>query len=78
MKVRLERVFLMLIEEEDHNFNSMKVRLEQFRTQFLQRTLQFQFHEGTIGTLPAFRLSRPQHDFNSMKVRLERCRAGDA
>ena len=58
---------------EDGNFNSIKVRLEQFTQKGIQVPTIFQFHKGTIRTIDTQRNKVSNIiNFNSIKVRLER------
>ena len=63
------RVFRIL--HHLRHFNSIKVRLELFMLHKLIEPVLFQFHKGTIRTLPANPPSAPPDNFNSIKVRLE-------
>ena len=63
-----------MLEYDETNFNSIKVRLEPERSQLPLKLFRFQFHKGTIRTLFT-RLKRAKEgNFNSIKVRLEPCR----
>ena len=60
---------------QQHNqqmyFNSIKVRLEPSLFGGAISGLLFQFHKGTIRTLPLYAVGKTVRDFNSIKVRLE-------
>ena len=52
-------------------FNSIKVRLELSRIDFVTNLLKFQFHKGAIRTFYDFDNDFIDKNFNSIKVRLE-------
>ena len=53
-------------------FNSIKVRLKPNGVNVSDSTMRFQFHKGTIKTLPLLGLHPILINFNSIKVRLKR------
>ena len=60
-----------MFECHQANFNSIKVRLEQFEEISAEWLLQFQFHKGTIRTAGSQKQTIDDLNFNSIKVRLE-------
>ena len=52
-------------------FNSIKVQLEPSRPIQYPERVKFQFHKGTIRTLPPSSHIRSKPNFNSIKVQLE-------
>ena len=52
-------------------FNSIKVRLKPNGVNVSDSTMRFQFHKGTIKTLPLLGLHPILINFNSIKVRLK-------
>ena len=55
----------------EYHFNSIKVQLKLYMTVIAELEKQFQFHKGTIKTLPLSSVELYSRHFNSIKVQLK-------